>query len=132
MTEKAKFFEIWGLTEGDPESERVWAEKLKMDAGYYIGTTPMVHVDIPAYQSPASGKWITSRSERREDLKRTNCIEYEPSMVQEQQKRHAQEDAQLDKMVEEHVEETIALMPTHKQEQLGRELEAFDVEITKG
>jgi len=131
MTEKAKFFEIWGLTEGESESERVWAEKLKMDAGYYIGTAPMVHVDIPAYQSPSSGKWITSRAERREDLKRTNCVEYEPSMVQEVEKKRAVEDRELDKKIDEHVETTISKMSTREQEQLGSELESLDIEITK-
>lgn len=33
-------------------------------------------VDIPAYESPASGKWITSRAERREDFKRTGTREW--------------------------------------------------------
>lgn len=43
-------------------------------------TAPMVQVDIPAYISPASGKWIDSRSARREDLKREGCIAYEPGI----------------------------------------------------
>lgn len=41
---------------------------------------PMIVADIPAYQSPVDGRWITSRSERRDDLKRNNCVEYEPSL----------------------------------------------------
>jgi len=41
---------------------------------------PMVMSDIPDYQSPIDGRVIGSRSERREDLKRNNCVEYEPSM----------------------------------------------------
>ncbi len=41
---------------------------------------PTVISDIPEYRSPIDGKSITSRSERREDLKRNNCVEYEPSM----------------------------------------------------
>jgi hypothetical protein len=40
-------------------------------------TAPMGIVDIPAYQSPATGKWITSRSERREDFKQSGCREWE-------------------------------------------------------
>jgi len=92
---------------------------------------PMVHVDIPAYQSPSSGKWITSRTERREDLKRTNCVEYEPSMVQEVEKKRKVEDRELDKKIDEHVETTISKMSTREQEQLGSELESLDIEITK-
>lgn len=36
---------------------------------------PAVISDIPAYASPIDGRVITSRSERREDLKRNNCVD---------------------------------------------------------
>lgn len=42
--------------------------------------TPMIISDIPEYASPIDGRMITTRSERRDDLKRNNCVEYEPSM----------------------------------------------------
>ena len=41
---------------------------------------PYVQSDIPSYCSPVDGRVIGSRSERRDDLKRHNCVEYEPSM----------------------------------------------------
>lgn len=41
---------------------------------------PFVVSDIPEYRSPIDGKLITSRSERRDDLKRNGCVEFEPSM----------------------------------------------------
>lgn len=41
---------------------------------------PTIISDIPAYASPIDGRMITSRSERRDDLKRNNCVEFEPSM----------------------------------------------------
>lgn len=41
---------------------------------------PMIISDIPEYPSPIDGRMITSRSERRDDLKRNNCVEFEPSM----------------------------------------------------
>ncbi|TIL77011.1 MAG: hypothetical protein E5Y89_19870 [Mesorhizobium sp.] len=41
---------------------------------------PNVISDIPDYASPIDGRMITSRSERRDDLKRNNCVEYEPSL----------------------------------------------------
>lgn len=41
---------------------------------------PMIISDIPEYRSPVDGRVITSRSERRDDLKRNGCVEYEPSM----------------------------------------------------
>lgn len=42
-----------------------------------IFSAPNGIVDIPAYESPATGKWITSRAERREDFKRSGCREWE-------------------------------------------------------
>jgi hypothetical protein len=41
---------------------------------------PYIIADIPSYQSPIDGRVIGSRSERRDDLKRNNCVEYEPSL----------------------------------------------------
>lgn len=90
-----------------------------------------VQVDIPAYISPGTGKLVSSRTQRREDLKESGCVEYEPSMRQEQEKRHAAEDAALDKKVEEHVEREILSMPTRKREQLAAEVEALDVDIVR-
>lgn len=37
--------------------------------------SPMVLSDIPEYRSPIDGRVISSRSERREDLRRNNCVE---------------------------------------------------------
>ena len=70
-----------------------------------IFSAPMGIVDIPAYASPASGKWITSRSERREDFKRTGTREWE-GMANEQknaaqQKKYEEQanDASIDHAV---------------------------------
>jgi len=53
-------------------------------------------------------------------------------MVQEQQSRHAAEDAALDKQVDEHVEKTIYEMPTDKRERLVSELEqGIDTTVTR-
>ena len=34
---------------------------------------------MPEYRSPIDGRLITTKHERREDLKRNGCYEYEPS-----------------------------------------------------
>lgn len=39
---------------------------------------PMVMRDTPEYRSPIDGRLITSRSERREDLRRNGCYEVDP------------------------------------------------------
>lgn len=36
---------------------------------------PAVISDIPEYASPIDGKMITSRSQRRDDLARNNCVD---------------------------------------------------------
>lgn len=41
---------------------------------------PMVRPDIPEYRSPIDGKLISSRSTRREDLKKNGCVEWEPGL----------------------------------------------------
>ncbi len=39
---------------------------------------PMIASDIEPYKSPIDGRVIGSRSERRDDLARNNCVPYEP------------------------------------------------------
>lgn len=41
-------------------------------------TMPTIRSDIEPYKSPVNGKWITTSSERRDDLARNNCVPYEP------------------------------------------------------
>lgn len=41
---------------------------------------PMIISDIEPYTSPVDGRVVNSRSDRRDDLKRHGCVEYEPSM----------------------------------------------------
>jgi len=38
---------------------------------------PMIMKAMPEYISPASGKLITDRAQRREDLKATGCVEWQ-------------------------------------------------------
>jgi putative FmdB family regulatory protein len=62
---------------------------------FRVLTAPAVHTDISPYQSPGTGKWITSRSEQREDLKRSNSFLYEPGVKDDiaRNKIHTQEKA---------------------------------------
>ena len=39
---------------------------------------PMICPDIPEYRSPIDGSLISSRSARREDLKKNDCYEIDP------------------------------------------------------
>ena len=87
--------------------------------------------NFPSYQSPTTGKFITSKTQRREDMAVSGCVDYEPSLIKHQEQRIAREDAELDKKVEEHVEKTIYEMPIEKKERLASEMEHFDVDVAR-
>lgn len=41
--------------------------------------TPMIISDIEPYQSPIDGAYVGGRASRREDLKKHDCVPYEPT-----------------------------------------------------
>ena len=74
------------------------------------------------YDSPITGEPITSHHARLEDMKRHDCIEYDPEMKRDYERRIAEGDAKLDKLIDAHVEESIEKMPTAKRAKLWSEL----------
>jgi hypothetical protein len=132
---KNEWLDGWGYELGTEKAEQAWKDKLAHDIRVdNIPNPNRVHgrlYELPSYQSPITGQWIDGRVARREDLARSGCVEYDESMKTEQTKRHAQEDAALDKKVDEIVEKTIYEMPAAKREQLATELEHSDVEVTR-
>lgn len=48
---------------------------------------PSIHTDIAPYQSPVTGQWVDSKAQRREDLRRNGCIEWEPGIRQDMTRR---------------------------------------------
>jgi len=95
----------------------------------------MVNCDMQPwdrYISPASGKVITSYKERRKDMAETGCVDYEPSMRKHTTKYMEDEDAKLEKAMDETVEKEIEQMPTRKREKLAEELASgVDCEYTR-
>jgi hypothetical protein len=85
-----------------------------------IFSAPAGVPDIQAYESPASGKWITSRAQRREDFKRTGTREWEGLEAEKDQARRTREyaDQAQDAALERTIGETIAAMPPSKQDAL--------------
>ena len=55
----------------DPKAKAKWSKELATCA-------PMVVSDTPEYISPATGKLIDGKKARREDLKASGCVPYEP------------------------------------------------------
>lgn len=74
------------------------------------------------YTSPIDGRPIRSMQEREEDLKRADCVPWEPGIAQDGARREAEEDAALDREIDAAVEKTIAAMPDTKKAQLANEL----------
>ena len=79
-------------------------------------TAPMAIVDIPAYESPSSGKWITSRAERREDFKRTGCRPWEGKAAEQKEagRKQAYTEAAQDKALDHTVRTAWANLPDSK------------------
>lgn len=93
---------------------------------------PMMAVDIPAYQSPIDGKVINSRKQRKEDLKRNGCVEWEPGFNEETARNRQRAEAAEEKAIDSTVEEFIEKLPVRKKEQLDSELRSgADVSIDR-
>lgn len=69
---------------------------------------PAIWGDIPEYESPIDGRIITSRSKRREDLRRSGCRPYEGFEVEAREAaRHRREmDKRSEQQWAERVEKT--------------------------
>jgi len=73
---------------------------------------PYIRPELQAYTSPIDGRWINSRAQRTEDLRRNNCIEYDPEMRKELPARQAEirekAAAPLDACIEKTARELVA------------------------
>ena len=101
-----------------------------------ITVPTMISPDIAnwdRYLSPATGKLITSHKERREDMKRSGCVDYEPTLKDEVKKSHRNDELKLEKDLDNTVESIFSQMPSQKREMLERELSSgVDLEYTRG
>lgn len=88
-------------------------------------TAPMgfVQRDI-CYDSPIDGKPITNKHARREDLRRNDCVEWDPGMKQDAERKRAEVERSLDQGVERSVDEFFATAGTRKLEKLEAEVRA--------
>lgn len=95
-----------------------------------IGAPLMVKVEPTiAYDSPIDGQHITSWHARREDLKRHDCVEYDPEMKTDYVRGIEARDKQLDQSVDAHVEAAIERMPTKQRGRLYSELTEQGVDL---
>jgi putative FmdB family regulatory protein len=76
------------------------------------------------YDSPIDGRPISSWAQRREDLARNNCREYDPEMKKDAARFREREQAKLEAAVDESVERAVLSMDGKKREKLGAELQS--------
>lgn len=96
-------------------------------------SAPMVVGDYPPYECPVTGKIIEGRRAHEENLKRTGCRILEPGETEAFKRRVAQDEAALDRSIEETTDRLIAGLPTEKRDRLAGELEnGLDVSISRG
>lgn len=88
-----------------------------------ILTAPYGVVDIPAYQSPVTGRWINSRRERNEDLKRNDCRPWEGLAEEKKEaaRRAAYDEQKQDKAIEKTVVDAWRTLTPEKQAVLAAE-----------
>ena len=100
------------------------------DAEQIILTAPITIIpqhmryDWEGYESPVTGTPITNMRQRANDLARHDCIEYDPGMKQDADRRIKEDDLRIDKLVDETVEREFDAMPVQKKERLEAELTA--------
>lgn len=76
------------------------------------------------YQSPIDGSAISSKRKRMNDLARSNCVPYDPGMVEENNRRLKTQEASLEKSIDNTVDAFIEKLPARKKEILAQELAA--------
>ena len=84
------------------------------------------------YESPASGKPITSYKQRKEDMEQHGCVDYEPSLKRDSKKNADKAETELFAKVDETVEREWENMDSSKREKLTNELESgMDISVDR-
>lgn len=76
------------------------------------------------YDSPIDGRSISSWAERREDLARNHCQEYDPEMKKDAARHREREQSKLEASLDASVEKSIMGMDTRQRERLGAEIQS--------
>lgn len=114
--DKANWLAVNAKYYDDPETG--WQEKLMMHI--YPQRSASVRV-MQAYQSPITGKWIDTPSQRREDLARNNSRPWEGMEAEKQEaaRREAYQELEQDRKLEKSIEKTLKELPDAKKKELA-------------
>jgi len=75
-----------------------------------------------AYVSPTTGNLITSHKQRKQDMRNSGCVDYEPSLKKNYKRSEREEELKIEKSLDNTVDEIYEKMPSQKKEMLEREL----------
>lgn len=95
-------FEGWALVSARHEAQKCPRCGF---ASPFVISAPRVFSDYPGYISPATGEWVEGRKARLDDLAKSGCRPYETGEVQDQQRRAAAAERELDQQVDSIVEQ---------------------------
>ena len=117
--DKSAWLETNGKYYEDPEHG--WSDKLLMHA--YPKRSAAVYV-MPGYESPASGRWIETARQRREDFKSSGTREWEgmDNERHESAKRKAEIEKKADAALDHTVRTAWQHLPDSKKEQALKEV----------
>lgn len=112
MSDKQKYLEFWGYTEGTPEAEEAWEAKVKMMSGHGARADYMVMGDGHYDGLRANdGSDISSRTKHREFKRRTGLVDfddYKETFAKQQEARDAYHSGQRGSVSRADIERTIA------------------------
>ena len=97
-------------------------------------TPTMINCDMPnweRYESPASGKLITSYKDRDRDMKEHGCVDYDPGIKEENKQRVKAKDLEIEKQIDDTVEREFENMPSAKKETLENELKHLTLDYER-
>ena len=96
-------------------------------------SAPMFAVDNTGYSCPITGKWISSKREHLDNLRRHDCRVLETGEHEAAAARRRADDEALERAVDATVERTVEELPSAKKEQLYAEITrgGLDVEVAR-
>lgn len=85
------------------------------------------------YDSPIDGRAITSWAQRRDDLARNGCQEYDPEMKTDAARYRERTQSDLERSVDDTVDAAIDKMDNRQRESLANELQSgVDAAVVRG
>ena len=121
---KENWIKYHGYSHQEENWEQEWQKwltwRLSVDRGETRCNTMIIYRGEMAYESPITGKAITSMAQRREDMARAGCVEYDPEMKTDYTRRMAREEAELESKFDSSIDQAIATLPVKSRENLAR------------